>query len=268
MMTVTIGGKTFEELGITLLKGSNIPILPSTRERTMTIPGKHGKWSFGSEFEPRVFQLECAFITAQNRTDLENQIRELAAHLCDEYGRPMEHKLIFSTEPDRYYTVKYAGSLPIEKLASVGFFSLPLIAYDPIASLVEDTVEEFTWDSQITFENTLRYDDQFEFALTAPITFEVNNFGTMNAAPKIQVTGSFTTFSILDGTRTFIYNEAIASQTLVIDTDKMTVTIGTTNKLSKITGDFIELPVGINNITIGGTSLNCMVSFQLRPRFL
>lgn len=140
-MSITLGGKTATELNIRILRGTQEPITAATRDRTLEIPGRHGAYDFGADLSVRTFALECA-ILADSSTDLQTKIRALAAHLMDMQGRPRTLELVFDVEPDRHYNVRYSGNLPVERIAALGLFTLPLTAFDPFAYGAEQEKEQ------------------------------------------------------------------------------------------------------------------------------
>jgi len=140
-MSITLGGVRDINLGFRVLEESEEPLIPSTRDKTMQIDGKHGLYDFGAELEPKPFTYKCAFIpngtdyTNVSAVELQRLVRRLAQHLTDQYGRPRYIKLQRDWEPDKYYIARYSGSAPLERIAysSLGLFTLPLIAFDPFA---------------------------------------------------------------------------------------------------------------------------------------
>ena len=147
----TLGGKTASALGLELLQGTQRRILPDTRDIVLTIPGRPGAYDFGAEFGVRLFELECLLHGAATPEQLQIQIRNLTSHLIGVDGRPRTLELIFDDEPDKYYKVRFAGSLPIEQIVSVGRFTLPLVAYDPHAYALKETVEHATVNDSPAF---------------------------------------------------------------------------------------------------------------------
>jgi predicted phage tail component-like protein len=141
MSTFYFGGKRADELGLVMLRQSQRPVLPGTVERTMQIPGRHGAWDFGADLGPRLFNLEVAFVE-RNAAELQRRVSELAAFLVDSYGRPITRELKFSVQPDRVFYARYSGSLPIERVAGLGRFTLPLITHDPFAYSAEERLYE------------------------------------------------------------------------------------------------------------------------------
>lgn len=168
-MSFTLGGKTARELGLVMLRESQRPILPGTMDKTMHIPGRHGAWDFGAELDARTFELECAFVT-KNPRELQQKIMALAAHLVDSYGRPRELELRFDARPGQFFTVRYAGRLPIERVAGLGRFTLPLVAHDP-----------FAYGPERVFETTITQ---------SPFTFEIQSNGDIRTPPVIVLTNT------------------------------------------------------------------------------
>lgn len=164
----TLGGKSAKELGIIMLRSSQRPVLPGTVDRTLAIPGRHGAWDFGADLSARQFELECALI-ADDIPSREATISALAAHLVDQTGRPRELDLIFDAVPDRKFRVRYSGTLPIDRLAHTGRFTLPLVAFDPFATgLTERLIEDVVTSS--------------------PHVIEVETDGNIETAPVIVLT--------------------------------------------------------------------------------
>jgi len=171
-MSFTLGGKTARELGLVMLRESQRPILPGTLDKTMVIPGRHGAWDFGAELDARVFELECAFVT-RNPRELQQRITALAAHLVDSYGRPRKLELRFDVQPDRYWIVRYAGRLPVERVAGLGRFTLPLVAYDP-----------FAYGPDRVYETVITQ---------SPFSFSIQSDGDVRTPPVIVLTNIGTT---------------------------------------------------------------------------
>lgn len=262
----SLAGIDPNSIGLRVLRETARPGLPSTRDRVLTIPGRNGAWDFGADMEPRSFSLECAFLTRRS-TELQQSIETLASLLVDAYGRPKTVELVFSSRPDRSYRVRYSGSLPIQRVAGLGKFSLPMVAFDPYPRSITGS-DDVILDSDILLDSDVRLDDQWSFTVSAAGTYQVDNWGTLALEPEIVVSGSFSTLAITSNGKTFSYNSAISGQTLTIDCEKMTVKLNGTNALAGMSGNFIALLPGINQVSIGGTGLNCSVSFNFHPKFV
>lgn len=265
-MSITLGGKRASELQIAVLIDSQEPALPSTRDRTLEIPGRHGVYDFGADLGPRLFELSCK-IVKDTPYALQLAVRNLAAHLLDGSGRPRTLELIFDEEPDKVYYVRYSGSLSIQRLVGLGRFTLPLMAFDPFAYSLND-VSTIRVDSGISVDSDISVDSTYDFTIIGPQTVKVDNYGNQNVRPRIEITGSFTSLSLTVGTTTLSYNAAMSGQTLVIDCEKYTAKIGATSKLGDVTGDFFELPVGLTSVSVGGTGLSCQITFKFKTKYI
>ena len=266
-MSFTLGGKTARELGIVMLRESQRPILPGTVDKTMSIPGRHGAWDFGAELDARVFELECAFVT-KNPRELQQKIMALAAHLVDSYGRPRELELRFDARPGQFFTVRYAGRLPIERVAGLGRFTLPLVAYDPFAYSVA-TNDEVVWGSEvITFEADylMGHTGGQVQTVTSPQSYVVTVMGYA-IRPTILVNGSGSNVAISANGKSFSLG-SFSNANWIIDGENYTVTRDGQNALSEFSGDFLELLPGENTVTVSGSGLNLTVQVKFRDKYL
>src|SRR5690606_33054107 len=93
-----LGGVPAKQLGIIMISSSRRPILPSTVDRTMPIPGRHGAWDFGADLGPRQFALDCALIE-QDAVALQLAVEQVAALLLEKHGRPRERALRLELRP-------------------------------------------------------------------------------------------------------------------------------------------------------------------------
>lgn len=153
-----------------MLRPSQRPILPGTRDYTMQIPGRNGSWDFGADLDARMFSLECA-CSARNSAELQAITVQLAAHLIDSYGRPRDLELRFDNRPaGQYFIVRYSGSLPIERIVGLGKFSLPLMAADP-----------FAYGPEQIYETTIT---------TSPFVFNIESSGNVRTSPVIVLTNT------------------------------------------------------------------------------
>ncbi len=143
--TLTKNGVAYTSatLGITLLKSNSRPFIAGTRERSGTVPGRHGKLNYGADLDGLVFSLSCVFAGATSQADLRDLGQTLAGILLDgETGRPAQLELGFSDMPGLTWAVVYSGDLDVSMIGpKVGQFTLELSAYDPFAREVEDETE-------------------------------------------------------------------------------------------------------------------------------
>ena len=149
-----LGGIDASDFGIRLLQGTEINILPETRDMIGTIPGMHGAYDFGAVMDVRNFELKCAMIGARSPEELQQRIRRFVQHLVDANGHPRTLTLVFDEEPDKTYYVRYSGNLPLEQIVNIGTFTLPLTAFDPHAYGSEQEVEQIITTSLSTIRIT------------------------------------------------------------------------------------------------------------------
>lgn len=265
-MSFILGGKTAKELGIKLLHDTQEPILPNIRSTSVSIPGRAGSYSFGSDLDSKLIELSCS-VVGSTPYEVQKRGRDLAIHLLDGFGRPRTLDFAFDYDPDKIYQVKVANNIPIERLANMGLFTLMLIAHDPFAYLNE-TAQEHTLDDIVTLDTDVLPEQEYIFDITAPTIVSVNNYGTMNNFPITKISGSFATLKLSVNGKAFSYVEALSNNTLLIDHDRMTAKVDTFNKLKHVRGDFIYLAPGINQVEIDGTGLNCTVEFIFKPKFI
>lgn len=137
----TLGGTANTALGVELMPEYKEPVLPQTRDQSVTIPGRNGVHLFNTDLGPRVIVLDLVMIDATTPETLQSLTKTFSQVLLDQDGHPEDVALVFTKEPNYTYTVRYAGSMPLKRIigGSKGFFSLPLLAADPFSYAAEDT---------------------------------------------------------------------------------------------------------------------------------
>lgn len=166
-----LGGVEISYFGIKLLEGSEIGMLPSTRDSIVTIAGKHGAYDFGAVMDVREFNLRCSIISDISNNDLRLKIREFVKHLVDVKGKPRTLELIFDNEPDKKYFVRYSGEVDFEEIIKAGIFTLPLVAFDPFAYGEMQTIE------QIIINNNEEIETYSFGNVETPATIVLKNIG-------------------------------------------------------------------------------------------
>lgn len=279
--SVWIDDTELQSLGVTVTLDSEEPMLPSFRTSTVTIPGRHGAYDFGGDKDVRNFALNCVF-QRQSYTDLKAQIRDFVMLFLDNYGRPKTVKLRFGDEPEKYYNVKVGGGIPIERLANLGFFTLPLIAYDPFAYAESDAYDTSSRQNPSGF----LFDGTYKL-------IEIFNHSQINTPLKIVMNGTVSNLKITNTSNgeVFQLNTSISNEILTIDGEYYTVTkkgksegatffLSSTNStciasssdieenlLGYYTGEFIDLSPGNNLLIFEGNSVNTDVRFIWKHRF-
>lgn len=214
-----------QPLGVLVLKDSRLELLPSTRDSTDEIPGMHGEFDFGTEFNSRAFDLHVA--TDEGYAPLD---KALLQRLFAKYLDPTKgaKTLIFSDDIEKTYIVKYSGKIDITQYPSWFEFTLPFKMSNPfIMGSIEKT---------LTGSGTLKNNGTFETSLT------------------IEIAGPATNPSLVIGGQTLSYAGVIPSgQTLFINSNggSGTVKLGGINAVSGYNGVFPSLPPGNTNVTAG-----------------
>lgn len=265
-VVLTLDEKTPQELGMGAFRGSQRPILSSTVDTVVTVPGMHGAYDFGATMGPRPFDLECAFV-AKNSMELQQRVSAFAAFLLGPDGRPRTMPIIFSNDPLKQYMVRYSGDLPIDRVSGLGTFTLPFVAYDPWAYSKESTSDLLTWDTDYTWDDDFTWGDGYSFRFTSPGSVEINNIGTLNAEPIIEITGNFASLSLTVGGVVFTYNTSMYSNTLTLDFRRKSAMIGTQNVLQNTNAQFGKLPPGTSNIVVGGSVLNIALDIVFKYKY-
>lgn len=151
-----LGGIDASFWGIELLEETEISMLPATRDNSVVIAGVHGAYDFGGLMDVRNFELRCVMKGANSKAELQAKIRDFVSHLVNVRGEPKTLSLVFDTEPDKTYQVRYSGEAPLEDIISLGLFTLPLTAFDPFAygevqyveQIIENSPESIMVSSQ------------------------------------------------------------------------------------------------------------------------
>lgn len=251
---LTIDGVTPRALGLGVFGKTQRPILSSTVDTIVTVPGMHGAYDFGATMGPRQFDLECAFV-AKNSMELQQRVSAFAAFLLGPDGRPRTMPVVFSNDPTKQYMVRYSGDLPIDRVSGLGTFTLPFVAYDPWAYSKESTSDLLTWDTDYTWDDDFTWGDTYSYTINSPTSMSINNLGTLNAEPIVQITGSFSSLILVVGGIDFRYYVPM-SGTLTLDFKRKTAKLGTQNVLQNTNAQFGKIPPGTSTVVVGGSGLN------------
>ncbi|MBU5670247.1 phage tail family protein [Paenibacillus sp. MSJ-6] len=259
-----LGDKMPSELGMRATRGTQRPVLPPTVDNTVVVPGMHGAWDFGADMGPRPLPLECEFGT-RNSFELQRRINTLAAYLLGHDGRPRTMPVIFSNQPDRQIMARYSGEMPLERIAGLGKFVLPMIAYDPFAYSVYESVD-INVDSIILVDSDVLVDTGYTFTITGPGSFNIYNNGDLSITPVVEVSGAFSVLNIGIGGITFSFFEPFSGN-LTIDFARKLVYSGSTNLLYKTNAAFGMLPPGTSQMTVSGSGINASLSLRFREKY-
>lgn len=271
----TLDGSTFASFGLIEIIEPDIPILPETRDRTIEIPKRDGAYDFGADMGPRRFSIPLVWKDETSKANLQSKIRTFASFLVDTSGKPRNIVLRFDDEIEKYYTVRYAGNLPIQRLLKYGFFDLPMVAFDPSAYALLDAYDENNlYDTGLQYDTELIYDNPASFSwLYASHISGIYNWSKMTTPLNLTITGAVTnpTITNADTSESMTLTVTMtAGQVLIIrGKPHYTITLDGANSLNLLTsGDFINLQQGSNGLAFSGTVPNAIVAYNWLHKFI
>ncbi|CAM3729030.1 distal tail protein Dit [Mesobacillus zeae] len=259
---ITLDEYAPSHFGLLFLKDHYHPMTPEMREKAMTIPGMDGQWDFGSEWGSRQFKLPFAMIE-YDRYELQRKLRALVAFLLDPYGKPRTIKLTFDYEPDKFYEVKLDGKIDIKRMMDTGQFDLSFVAHKPYAKFLV-SADEIAVDSDIPVMSDFTIGAEYEFTTNGEQTITVINDGSIAVRPTMFISSLHSAVTVSANGKAFTLNES--ANIVEVNGEFYTVKVNGVNSLSLMTGDFIELLPGENNVTITGTSVN--ISFKFYSQYI
>ncbi|HHT7172081.1 TPA: phage tail domain-containing protein [Bacillus cereus] len=268
-MSLSIDGKSLNELGLALLPGYQHQAYAPVRDYTVSIPGRPGAYYFGSEVDPLQFNLPLLVKPQKDRISLAKAIRKMVDVFIDSYGKPKTVKLIFDYEPDKYYMVRYSGSIPIDRYLSMGRFELPLTAYDPYAYSVVNSNDKITWGSKIPFVTPITFGHKpSKYNVFGPTTLSVNNIGSLVVRPVIEIFGNAKSLTLRINGALFTFGD-LTNGIVMIDAENYTILKNGQNYLHEMKGniEMIELKPGENEVEIGGTNLAVELTLNFRGKY-
>jgi phage-related protein len=137
---------------------------------TVEIAGMDGELDFGSQYQSRIVSHECIVMADDPTTDYQAKVRALASVFDARRGVRI---VTYSDLPGKQYRMRYAGTLPIQKVIFDGTFTLPMKMYDPFPESATESILETT----IT---------------TASADLAIQSDGDLNASPIFVLTNTGT----------------------------------------------------------------------------
>lgn len=191
-------------LGVLITRDNREEILPTIKNFTEKVPGKHGEYKFKSEIKGKV--LELTVVTDEGLTPTQKEdLKELFA----QYLSPLngEKSLTFANDIEKQYKVRYSGRINIENYPTWFQFVIPFKMSSPFIT------------------------GSFENIQIGSGTIE--NKGNVDTHMVIEIGGLATNPSLIIDGELLNYTGTInAGKSLVIDTKKRTAKIGETNVLN------------------------------------
>jgi phage-related protein len=264
MIEVTVNGVTFSSLGLGV-KRHDIPVLPPTKDYNVEIAGMDGEIDFGSTYGPRPINIDCVLMADDSTVGYHYMVAAIATTFNAKRG---DLVFTFSDLAGRRYMARYCGTMPIEKLIFDGNVTIPLKMHWPFPESLRDT-------SVIEYNQGLEYGQGYDYSsYAAQVTFSsqsinIENLGTVESAPLIRITGSFTNLSLSDGTNTSTYSgTTISTDVIEINCKKSTITKNGVNTYAQSNGVFFLLKPGMTNIVSTSTNPIFKIEFIFRHNYL
>lgn len=255
----------FEYFGLIAKQGHVNPITPIYESKTLAIPGRVGLWDYGTEIREKRFSFPLAIIE-YDRTELQRKLNDFVAFLFDAYGKPRNIKVVFDYEPDKYYMMRLAEAIDIERTWNTADFTLNMVAYDPHKKFIVPS-NEITWGSDVPILSDILWCTGItNWSITTPQTFEVINNGNVSTlfAFTLNGTGDNVTFSANGKTMTL---GSFNNKTITVN-NNYTVKVNGVDDLTISNGVFLTLLPGRNQITVTGSNLNLTISENLTYQYL
>ena len=223
-----------QPLGIQVIGDSRKDLFPGLKEYTDSVPGKHGEVYFGSNLKSKLLELHVISEEGLTPEQKETQKRFYAKYLDATKG---EKRLVFEDELGKTYKVKYAGKIDITPYPTSFEFTIPFKMANPYITSNSDNTQ--------SGNGTL------------------TNAGNVETPLIISASGPLTNPSMIIGVNTLLYTGTISTgQTLVIDTENMTVELDGLNVIQNYTGEFPMLQSGNTSVTASN-----QVTFTWRDRW-
>jgi len=247
MLGLTFDGlHSYEDFGL-IMTSKNRPILPEPKIISEDIATIDGTWDFSdfnpynrTLYKPKVDEIEFT-IKERNPVLLRQKAREIAMWLS-----ASEKQLIYDDEPGVYYLARVQNKLDLEyEIRSIKRFTVQFRCR-PFSYSIEEVTQSI--EASATSYMLIFNDGR-------PVS------------PIITIEGSSGPLSISCGSKTMIYDDILADDTLVIDCERGHASIDTSNMTSKLKGNKIEFEHGNNVLEISGDGLDVTITCTFRPRY-
>lgn len=208
--------------------------VPGRRVRRESVIDRDGNLTFYDGLNDKRITVRF-FITPENISNRRDILRGITPALLE------GGNLIMDYENDIYWKAKVDGPENIRLGFSVDEFAVTFIVEPRAFSVLDD--EELTWeDADFNWALAdLRWDGADLQSTFSAGTHTVYNRGNTDAPLVVVVSGAGT---VTVGTQSFTVTESCT-----VDSSRLVVYSGSTNKMGSFTGDFIELPPGTSTLT-------------------
>lgn len=242
------------------------PILPTLRQRKMTIPGKDGAWDFGGNtYDEQMIKISCMITRSLSSQSF---IRELALWLSK------KGKLSFNDEPDKYYIGRVYEELINEW---DGNFRVITITFEcePFAYAEQEAYNEiFTYDNDFKYDEGIIYPNESEFTWNYfRQGVGIYNHSSLKSGIEIKITGSVESIKIThqESGEYIELDVNLIDESITIDTEKYIIEKENGDNLLQLLSNdsnFFKLDPGANALLFEGNNTNCSVQYIWKHKFL
>ena len=224
--------------------------IPDIRNNTDKLAGRHGIMDFGETISERKIEITCLIPPGLNAHQLLDKKDSIVGWLNPD---KVLCRLELGQEPDRYYNARLLDGVSfINLVRNADTFDLSFFCPDPFAYAIQD--EKFILKASGDIKRTL---------------------GNVESHPVYEIRGNMADSSqevkfLVNGESVTLCGPLSESDVLVIDTDDMTVKIGTENALGQMKElNFPYLKAGTNTITFSeSTGTLTSVCVKAKSRWL
>lgn len=265
MTDLIVNGKSIREFGNIYLANIERPAMPKRRVTEVTLMGRDGSYKFWDGYEDRSIKMDLVMVGINE---------ELKRFILRELVEYMQGDLIlqFTDEMDITYKATLVDMTDLKEMNVREVCSLEFVAESKQASFEENNI---ILDSHVKLAEKIKLDTNLDtqFSITSNRQIEIENLGSKEIRPMIEISGSATSIN-LGGFTISNISSTVYIDTIYIDVDKMICyTISGNQKVNKIkdtNGKFevLRLNTGTNNISISGTNMNLNVKYKFRNQYL
>ncbi|MFP3721342.1 phage tail family protein [Niallia circulans] len=266
-MPTKLGDYTFDDFGLIEEFGHVHPSTPEFSDKTISIPGRPGVISFGTEIGAKQFTFPLK-VFVRDRYERQRRKNNFVAFLFDAYRQPRTFKLTLDYEPDKYYLAKVSSQITPEMLVVMDQFELTVVANDPTKYFLLDA-DEIRMGSHIPILSHVR-PARHAFSITDNQTIKLINDGTLALRPRISINGTATSLTVRNtrNGQSFSMSNIVSNKPVIVEGERYLVTEGGVDTFSKLTGKFLDLLPGSNEIAISGSNLNLTISFKYKNQYM
>lgn len=250
------------------IKTVNVPLLANRRTGKEDVLGKDGTFYFDDSFGIKMLSFQVEYFSNISYAIRQHDISKIASYFYN------ADEMILNYDPSKTYKVKLLTEINNNMLTTYNSFTVQFEAY-PVQKNIYDKGFSPTWESAGIPWNQAEflwggYTTVFN-NISANTNITLDNDGTYTVKPIIVLTGGIGNSIVITNNTT---NESLTyknlnNEIIYIDCDeKLVYNVSKTNKRNNLSGKYISLEVGTNNINIRGSYSNLSVEFDYNENYL